>query len=392
MSTDEMDMVDKCYKTENLDLLKKLTLVIPTHNRNYYLSRCLWYHAHFPFGQIIVADSSHEDKKKINKDTISKVRDKFGTNIIYIESEDSDSEIYGDSIFRKWGCAIQHVNTDYSTICTDREFTIPTIYQKSIEFLKNNSNYVCASGTRFDVIKVRKKLIIKPVFTCESYNNQSPHLRLESFAKNRSIIENLFAVYRTEDQKYIYNNLEKNEIYDIRYGEVCLELQPLIIGRVKQFNEILRLRDNSHISNGLFRGVKKSESSNSRHPLVTNYPTKRQQCLQSRLDSSLIQLLSEDFKKDKEIVNRLKDYSKQVIQWWMCPSHPRIYNMLYELWDHIPYSKKIYLAKIIGIEKYKEWKTIKLYTPHIKTIIDIIYGVDRGYTNDTSILDISFIK
>ena len=46
----EMDFVDECYADKDLSLLKKLTLVIPTYNRNYYLSRCLWYHAHFPFG------------------------------------------------------------------------------------------------------------------------------------------------------------------------------------------------------------------------------------------------------------------------------------------------------------------------------------------------------
>ena len=57
-----MDFVDECYADKDLSLLKKLTLVIPTYNRNYYLSRCLWYHAHFPFGQIIVADSSPEEK------------------------------------------------------------------------------------------------------------------------------------------------------------------------------------------------------------------------------------------------------------------------------------------------------------------------------------------
>ena len=45
----EMDFVDECYADKDLSLLKKLTLVIPTYNRNYYLSRCLWYHAHFPY-------------------------------------------------------------------------------------------------------------------------------------------------------------------------------------------------------------------------------------------------------------------------------------------------------------------------------------------------------
>ena len=48
-----MDFVDEYYADKDLSPLKKLTLVIPTYNRNYYLSRCLWYHAHFPFGQSV---------------------------------------------------------------------------------------------------------------------------------------------------------------------------------------------------------------------------------------------------------------------------------------------------------------------------------------------------
>lgn len=59
-----MDIIDKLFENHDLNILKKLTIIIPTYNRNYYLSRCLWYHAHFPFGQIIVADSSPDEKKK----------------------------------------------------------------------------------------------------------------------------------------------------------------------------------------------------------------------------------------------------------------------------------------------------------------------------------------
>lgn len=62
MNNRELDFIDECYIDDDLSILEKLTLIIPTYDRNYYLSRCLWYHAHFPFGKIIVADSSHEKK------------------------------------------------------------------------------------------------------------------------------------------------------------------------------------------------------------------------------------------------------------------------------------------------------------------------------------------
>ena len=82
-----MDFVDEFYADKDLSLLKKLTLIIPTYNRNYYLSRSLWYHAHFPFGQIIVADSSSEEKKAVNRETVDKIRERFGIGILYLEYE-----------------------------------------------------------------------------------------------------------------------------------------------------------------------------------------------------------------------------------------------------------------------------------------------------------------
>jgi len=58
-----------------------------TYNQNYYLSRYLWYHAHFPFGEINVADSSPEKKMEVKRETVAKVWEMFGANILYQEYE-----------------------------------------------------------------------------------------------------------------------------------------------------------------------------------------------------------------------------------------------------------------------------------------------------------------
>ena len=139
----EMDFVDECYADKDLSLLKKLTLIIPTYNRNYYLSRCLWYHAHFPFGQIIVADSSPEEKKVVNRETVAKVREMFGADILYLEYE-PETEKYGGDIYRKWGDAVMHVETEYVQICTDKAFRIPTGFTDAITFLSLNKDYVAS--------------------------------------------------------------------------------------------------------------------------------------------------------------------------------------------------------------------------------------------------------
>ena len=151
MSERVLDYVDECYLNSDLSLLNKLTLIIPTYNRNYYFSRCLWYHAHFPFGQIIVADSSPEDKKVVNRDTVEKIRLLFNTNILYLEYE-PENEQYGGDIYQKWANAVLKVNTEYSQICTDKEFVIPSSVQSSLEYLEEHANYVCADG-RYYLIK-----------------------------------------------------------------------------------------------------------------------------------------------------------------------------------------------------------------------------------------------
>ena len=153
----EMDFIDECYDDKDLSLLKKLTLVIPTYNRNYYLSRCLWYHAHFPFGQIIVADSSPEEKKIVNRETVAKIQDWFGTNVLYLEYE-PENEIYGGDIYRKWGDAVMHVKTDYSIITTDKQFLYPLSLKSRINYLIDNK--LCADeptitpGSDFSQINV----------------------------------------------------------------------------------------------------------------------------------------------------------------------------------------------------------------------------------------------
>jgi glycosyltransferase domain-containing protein len=152
----DMDVITAHYSKSNLSSLTKLTLIIPTYNRNFYLSRCLWYHAHFPFGEIIVADSSPEEKKVINRKTVAKVREMLGANIRYLEYE-PETEKYGGDIYRKWGDAVQHVGTKYSVISIDKAFVMPETLAKEIDFLENNSDYSSATGVWYCVDKHEMK-------------------------------------------------------------------------------------------------------------------------------------------------------------------------------------------------------------------------------------------
>ena len=159
MDRREPDFVDECYADKDLSQLQKLTLVIPTYNRNYYLSRCLWYHAHFPFGEIIVADSSPEEKKAVNRETVAKIRSIFSANIRYLEYE-PETDKYGGDIYRKWSDAVQHVETKYSIICIDKAFLVPSWLISAEEVLESNQNYVSVYGNTF-MLRSRQNPLVR---------------------------------------------------------------------------------------------------------------------------------------------------------------------------------------------------------------------------------------
>ncbi len=269
-----MDFVDEFYAGKDLSLLKKMTVVIPTYNRNYYLSRCLWYHSHFPFGEIIVADSSPEDKKAINRDTVRKLVEERGVNIQYLEYP-PEIEIYGGDIIRKWGDAVQYVETEYSQICTDKEFLIPMTLCKCIEFLDEHNDYDMAAGHRYDIRASRSGAIefyeAHPGRSL-SIDYPDPLARLLAFSVSMPDTFNSFSLRRSQIHKYEYNKLLGSGINDLRFGELGLELLSVICSRAVFFsNEPHVCRDVVKLHTSLRIKPPKSESSARSYPLLNEY-------------------------------------------------------------------------------------------------------------------------
>lgn len=268
-----MDLVDEHYTDKDLSLLKKLTVVIPTYNRNYYLSRCLWYHSHFPFGEIIVADSSPEEKKAVNRETVQKLVEKRGANIRYLEYP-PETERYGGDIYRKWGDALQHVETEYSQFCTDKEFLIPTTLCKCIDFLEKHKDYDMAAGPHYTI----KSLKSGNLEFFEAHPGRSlsidypdPLARLLAFSVSVPDTFNLLSLRRSHLHKRIYNALFELGVDDLRFGELGVELLSVIHSRAVYFpNEPHACRDNVLT---LSPRIKRStpESSASRYPLLNEY-------------------------------------------------------------------------------------------------------------------------
>lgn len=270
-----MDFVDEYYADKDLSLLKKLTVVIPTYNRNYYLSRCLWYHSHFPFGEIIVADSSPEEKKVVNRETVRKLVEKRGVKIRYLEYP-PETERYGGDIVRKWGDAVQHVETEYSQICTDKEFLIPMTLCKCIAFLDGHDGYDVASGPRYNIITSKSgdtEFLEAFPGRSLSIDYPDPLARLLAFSVSSPDTYNLLSLRRSYAYKYLYSKLLESGIDDIRFGEFGLEMLSVVSFKSVYFlKEPHVCRDTTQTSSSrklLKRAT--AESSTTRYPLLNEY-------------------------------------------------------------------------------------------------------------------------
>jgi len=268
-----MDFVDEYYADKDLSLLKKLTVVIPTYNRNYYLSRCLWYHSHFPFGEIIVADSSPEEKKVVNRETVRKLVELRGANIRYLEYP-PETERYGGDIIRKWGDAVQHVETEYSQICTDKEFLNPMALCECIAFLNEHDDYDMAAGPRYDIKSSRSgNLEFFEAHTGRSLSIDYPDplARLLAFSVSKPDTFNALSLRRSHVYKHAYNELLESGINDLRFGELGLELLSVLSSKAIFFpNEPHVGRD---VVKSSSRRIKRPtpESSATRYPLLNEY-------------------------------------------------------------------------------------------------------------------------
>lgn len=261
---------DNIYNKSDISLLDKLTLIIPTYNRNYYLSRCLQYHSQFPFNEIIVADSSDSNKQLINKRVIDNIREKYNITIKYIWTE-ANNDKYGKDIVEKWSNAVQSVKTKYSLICTDKEYYIPSTLIKSIDYLETHPDiYLCEGEYYYIERPSPNKYMLRNMYPTKIpvlHDNAQSRLKIAQNGKN--ISSNQMGIHTSEFHKYLYKMLNKNNIDDIRFGEITLELLTIASSKTMYLNLPYCYRDICNLSTN--NKLKKNESSSLRYPYLETY-------------------------------------------------------------------------------------------------------------------------
>jgi len=225
------------------DSVKRCTILIPTYNRPNYLRRLLGYYNKFGENyNMIIADSSSDENKKLNKNTISKFSK---LNIFYIDKYSPTVNPSVD-LNQKVLDAINQVKTKYSVLCADDDFITPNGINKSVDFLENNPDFTVTHGYYISFYlkadeRGQQQFCWSPIYLHESIAFPDPKSRLTRHLSNYSL-PTLYAVHRTDFLKMIFKGTLKST-NDGRFGELLPSMLALIHGKMKCLDMLYNARE-----------------------------------------------------------------------------------------------------------------------------------------------------
>jgi len=227
--------------------MKNCSILIPTFNRPRHLSRILSYYNGFEENyNVIIADSSSAENKKINKKSILLFAN---LDIQYIDKYLSKIEL-----LYKLSDALSYINTKYSVLCADDDFITPNGINKSIDFLENNEDFSVALGDHISFyLKNENKREEKICWDSSPYLDKSitfpeAESRLASHLSDYQLTT-LYAVHRTDLLKIIFKDTVKFADDD-RFGELLPTMLTLIYGKMKHMNVLYCAREIIRDSSG----------------------------------------------------------------------------------------------------------------------------------------------
>jgi len=205
----------------------KCTIIVPLFNRPMHLKRLLTYYNYHKINhQLIIADSSSLENKKIAKKITSQYPN---LDILYLGSYPSDINQY-----HKLADAIDYAKEEYCLQMGEDDFIAPSGINYSIEFLKNNSDYTVVHGKyiSFNIVKKgeRYKFYWQPIYPHDSITFPDAVTRFKYHLLNYH--GTLYGVHRTDLLKKVYKDTFKYT-NDYRFGELLPSMLALIYGKMK---------------------------------------------------------------------------------------------------------------------------------------------------------------
>lgn len=218
--------------------MSKVDLFIPTYNRPDFLRRLLNYYQDLKVKyRIIVADSSSDRNKKLNK----KIIQEFSRlNIMYLDKFQSSQVSH-----QKFGEMIKAATAKYTVFCADDDFLIPSGIDDVVNFLEKNKDYSSAHGTYIafyinENLPFFKKFIWRYIYPYESITDGDPLKRISKHLTNYYQV--LWAVRRTDHLKSVYKDFLKSKTSPVLFGELLPDMLTLVYGKMKRLNTFYSAR------------------------------------------------------------------------------------------------------------------------------------------------------
>jgi len=208
--------------------MPNINLLIPTYNRPNYLKRLLdYYHKYGSDFDIIVADSSSDENKKLNKEIIQSFPD---LNIQYVDKYSKETVSHN-----KFADMMNYAKRKYSVFCADDDFVAPDGIIRSVDFLEKNPDFTVAHGYYMQFSLKMDKVGEKQFCWQTFYPNESITF---SDSKDRLFrhlseyrLQTLYGVHRTEILKMIYGEFLNYKIDAVLFGEMFPGMLDLIYGK-----------------------------------------------------------------------------------------------------------------------------------------------------------------
>jgi len=183
--------------------LKDITILIPTYKRNNFLFKNLRFWENYKINIIILDGGKKQvDKKKFKY---------FKNNIKYLFIKNSSFE-------RRLFVGSQNVKTSFCVLLGDDELHVPSALQKSINFLRENSDFGCCIGRCVGFKSTSKYLSLWPEKSIQSkhfVDQNKSLLRMNYHIKNYTP-STLYAVHTIQSFKFatkIFKNLQFDSPY-----------------------------------------------------------------------------------------------------------------------------------------------------------------------------------
>jgi len=218
--------------------MRKFSILIPTYNRSEYLRRILSYYNEYGEDyNIIVADSSSDENKKLNKKIISSFS---SLNILYLSNYSSEL-----NLFQKIADAINYVEEKYCVICADDDFITPNGVNQSVDFLENDPDFTVADGYYISFYlktdeKGKQQFCWTPTYPYKSITLPDTKSRLFFYFSN--YYSTLYCVHRTDFLNMILKETVKFTNDGI-FGELLPSGLTLIYGKMKRLNVLYDARE-----------------------------------------------------------------------------------------------------------------------------------------------------